>query len=455
MNKKQRITNGEPRIRLVAPTAALASGLLSTAAWSAPGDLDPTFGDVGRSIGWPGTTGDALGAATDCRTTTCCSPAVERTTRTASRPLSGPLDGDGSLDRLLTEALLGQAVVYDFALQPDGKVVLPVVRAGHGVGRTASSSACCRTAPSTSRSAPTAWCRFTGSDVRDGSGTNRWSSTQDGRIAVAGRRGSGTAVVRLLPNGAPDTSFGAVGRVPWAYACRRSEVAVRGRRRRLPAAGALRPVEPGKPARCRVQALTAGGAGRCRLRRRRACHRPTRFPPGWCYSVAADASGRLVVGGGSDDGNGSTAFLARLLGNGAVDPSFDAGTSPRPCVSVTDLAVAADGRIVVTGQDQAGLSGVLVSRLQADGRLDEVFGRGGTSRVALPAALAGQFLGRTTCSCCVERSDRDRWRRVDVRQRPQPFVARLSGDASRGGPGLLGVEGRRVSRFARPTGVRS
>ena len=41
MNKKQRIAKGEPRIRLVAPTAALASGLLSTAAWSAPGDLDP------------------------------------------------------------------------------------------------------------------------------------------------------------------------------------------------------------------------------------------------------------------------------------------------------------------------------------------------------------------------------------------------------------------------------
>ena len=58
---------------------------------------------------------------------------------------------------------------------------------------------------------------------------------------------------------------------------------------------------------------------------------------------------------------------------------------------VTDLAVAADGRIVITGQDRAGLSGVLVSRLQADGRLDEAFGRGGTSRVALPTSWPDNF----------------------------------------------------------------
>ena len=124
MNKKQRITKVEPRIRLVAPTAVLASGLLSTAAWSAPGDLDPTFGDVGRSIGWPGTRGtlwalqplpddDLLFAGCGTYYDDCISTAY-----------TGRLDGDGTLDRLLAEALLGQAVVHDFALQPDGKVLV-------------------------------------------------------------------------------------------------------------------------------------------------------------------------------------------------------------------------------------------------------------------------------------------------------------------------------------------
>ena len=40
--------NDPPRIRLVAPVAAVAGGLLSPVSWSAPGDLDSAFGDVGR-----------------------------------------------------------------------------------------------------------------------------------------------------------------------------------------------------------------------------------------------------------------------------------------------------------------------------------------------------------------------------------------------------------------------
>src|SRR5215469_3893679 len=33
----------------IVPTTAIASGLLSPPSWGAPGDLDPTFGDMGRA----------------------------------------------------------------------------------------------------------------------------------------------------------------------------------------------------------------------------------------------------------------------------------------------------------------------------------------------------------------------------------------------------------------------
>ncbi len=57
--KKNRTTPNSPMVRIVAPTAALATGLLSPMARAAPGDLDPAFGDVGRVHSLPGLTGQA------------------------------------------------------------------------------------------------------------------------------------------------------------------------------------------------------------------------------------------------------------------------------------------------------------------------------------------------------------------------------------------------------------
>jgi MYXO-CTERM domain-containing protein len=166
------------------------------------------------------------------------------------------------------------------------------------------------------------------------------------------------------------------------------------------------------------------------------------LPVGWCYSAAADAAGRLVIGGATNAGSNGAAFLTRLLGNGAIDPSFDARHVAASMQDVTDLAVATDGRIVITGQDRAGLSGVLVSRLQADGQLDAVFGRGGTTRIALPTSWPDNFhvedLQLLRDGSIVVGGGT--WTHVGG----QPFVARLAGDASGGGPGLLGAKIARV-----------
>jgi uncharacterized delta-60 repeat protein len=432
MKKKQRIATDPPRIRLVAPTAALASGLLSTAALSAPGDLDPTFGDIGRSIGWPGTTGtlwalqplpddDLLFAGCGTYYSDCIETAF-----------AGRLDSDGSLDRLLAEAMLGQAVIYDFALQPDGKVVA----AGVFRGTTSEYGVVFRLLPDGTLDkafGTDGLVRLTGSEYAM-TDLESVALDQEGRIAVAGRRGPGTAVVRLLPSGALDTSFGGSGGFGPTFIGARELVAVRGGGYRLLVSQV---VEAGKPPRCRVQALTAGGQvdtgyGDGGLSQVDA------IPAGWCTAIATDASGRLIVGGVSDDGKRITAWVTRLLDNGAADPSFDARHVAASMQDLTDLAVAADGRIVITGQDQAGLSGVLVSRLQADGRLDELFGRGGTSRVALPTSWPDNFhvedLQLQGDGSIVVGGGA--WTHTGG----QPFAARLLGGTSGGGPGLLGVK---------------
>jgi len=454
MKTQQRKSAESLRIRLVGPTTALATSLLSSAGWAAPGDLDPTFGDIGRSIGWPGTTGSLWALQPlpdDDLLFSGCGGSYY--TDCISTSFAGRLDGNGSLDRLLTEALPGQAIVYDYALQPDGRVVAA------GVARETSSEhgIVFRLLPDGNIDkafGTDGLVRFTGSEYAMDSAESLVLD-QDGRIAVAGRRGSGTAVVRLLPSGAPDTGFGGSGGFGPTFSGPRLLSSVSGGGYRLLVSHT---VEPGKPARCRVQAVTVSGQvdagyGDGGLSQVDA------IPAGWCNSIAADASGRLVVGGASDGGNGSTAFLARLLGNGAADPSFDARHVAASMREVTDLALAADGRIVVTGQDRAGLSGVLVSRLQADGRLDAVFGRDGTSRVALPAVSPDNFW----VNDLQLRANGDiyigggAWEPSSL-----PFAVRLSGNASPGGPGVLGfqvsnvrvreAEGRAVLRVERLAG---
>ncbi len=81
-------------------------------------------------------------------------------------------------------------------------------------------------------------------------------------------------------------------------------------------------------------------------------------------------------------------YVGRLLANGAIDPSFDAGVVPGRFKSVSALAVGAAGSIFVAGNDRTGFSGALVVRLLADGTLDTLFGRAGATSVDLKTRRA-------------------------------------------------------------------
>jgi uncharacterized delta-60 repeat protein len=114
---------------------------------------------------------------------------------------------------------------------------------------------------------------------------------------------------------------------------------------------------------------------------------------GTSASVAAiDSQQRIVVGGSNRSGYG----FARLLPAGTLDKRFGSGgrlvvraRSPLVRSGLRAIAIAADGRIVVSGRaTPPGLYNdyFLAFRLSSRGKLDRSFGRGGT--------CAASFAGR-------------------------------------------------------------
>jgi uncharacterized delta-60 repeat protein len=164
----------------------------------------------------------------------------------------------------------------------------------------------------------------------------------NGRIIVAGTRGSDFAAIALLPDGTVDTSFGAAGRLDV-------------------------PFNTGNP---NTQAtLTAA----------------TLQPDG---SIVL--AGTVYVAGTHEFG------LARFRPDGTPDPAFgtagatafvvNPGGQQFPYDNPTGLAVGSDGRIVLVGLDGS-LDSFGVIRLQSDGSLDPSFGNAGL--VALSGVTAG------------------------------------------------------------------
>jgi uncharacterized delta-60 repeat protein len=150
----------------------------------------------------------------------------------------------------------------------------------------------------------------------------------DGRILLGGWRFAGFdyAVARLLPGGSLDPTFGSGG----------------------------------------VAATFAGA-------------------PQAAVSLALQADGRILLGGWR---NGSNDYaVARLLVDGALDPTFGSGGVAATFAGFSfggvSLALQADGRILLGGW-RNGPGDYAVARLLADGSLDSTFGSGG---------VAGAFAG--------------------------------------------------------------
>jgi len=109
-------------------------------------------------------------------------------------------------------------------------------------------------------------------------------------------------------------------------------------------------------------------------------------------AIAIDAGGRIVLGGTTSVGN-SESFAMRLLDDGSLDTSFNgigsniisAGV---PHEDVADLAIQADGKIVLAGSayTSSGINDISVIRLNDNGTLDITFD--GDGMVRLPVGTA-------------------------------------------------------------------
>jgi uncharacterized delta-60 repeat protein len=96
-------------------------------------------------------------------------------------------------------------------------------------------------------------------------------------------------------------------------------------------------------------------------------------------AIALQSDGKLLVGGDFTSYNGTTArFIARLLSDGSLDPSF-APTGTGVNSYVYDVCPTADGRILITGwlSQYNGTAQPAVARLFADGTLDTTFSQTG------------------------------------------------------------------------------
>jgi uncharacterized delta-60 repeat protein len=100
----------------------------------------------------------------------------------------------------------------------------------------------------------------------------------------------------------------------------------------------------------------------------------------WAYGVGIQADGKIVVAGEAGNGGPGDFGLLRFSSAGVLDPAFDGDGKVTTSISsnwdgASDLALQADGKIVVVGESAFGGSNpkFAAARYNADGSLDTSF----------------------------------------------------------------------------------
>lgn len=437
--KKTAQAGDTARIRIVAPTAALATGLVTPLALAGPGDLDPAFGRVGRASDLPNLNGPAW--SLDARDGDILFGGFDDYCYYWYCDYTGfaaQLGADGGLDAAFAAAKLDQTDVRDVAMLPDGKAIAV------GTDRKGSPDALVVFRLNADGTLDKGFGTDGVAQIPAPPGTHAYGTSlvpePDGRITVAGLQGGKLVLARLLSNGSADISFGTNGTFVWETA-----IASYPWPRLVRAGGGYRVLahvrRPGADGSavydCRVLALTGAGVldgayGSGGLSGDVVV--PT-ANGSQCAAIGAQRDGRVVVAG-SNLGDSAQAFAARLLSTGATDPLFRTDAATVALSDVTALAIGADDSIALAGHDKSGVPGALVVRLQADGLLDLVFGRNGSTTLDLesdsevwPAVNDMQILSDGAIVMAGGGWSWDSWS-------AKPFVARLLGNSSGGGPGV-------------------
>ena len=435
-NLKAQIAKAYRCARHAAPLAAVATSAISPAALGDPGDLDPSFADVGRYY-LPVDGAAVLWSIDPQYDGLLLSGGFEGYLRGPGYGYSGPpprryvrgfnirMSGDGMPDDLFTATYpLNDVEVFDTATRSDGKIV--------GLGHRINGNLLFRLAPDGA---------LDNSFGTDGIGILQLSSLEsarsfvldpDGAIAIAGLQGNDIKVLRLHADGSVDTAFGTSG------VFTDTTDASSNRSMSFPRiVGALNggyritdnaaDVDTGV-ARCRVVGVTGNGtldasfgdAGYAGIQASGSA---------LCNDIVQAADGGLLIGGVADEHG----LVVRLLASGAADTSFGIDVpSASEMAVVTALAVdGSTGAVVLAGQPAADITGGLVTRLHADGSPDDSFGGNGTAWFDLQGTSSPNVNAmhlRPNGDVIVGGSHDGR-----------PYAARLVGGDGRDGPGVLAL----------------
>lgn len=114
-------------------------------------------------------------------------------------------------------------------------------------------------------------------------------------------------------------------------------------------------------------------------------------PTGEAWGLALQPDGRIVLGGGADDGGTVVYAAARLTPDGALDDGFgDHGIVRTPIGQKAfgdAVALRPDGRILVAGSAFTDRLVAAAVSLLPDGRPDPAFGQAGTALLELPEGI--------------------------------------------------------------------
>jgi len=417
----------------IVPTATLTSALIPPPALGATGDLDPSFGAVGR-LG-PILNGPAWSLQPlDDGTLLLAGGALYYDFYYYGRVMTNLVSrvtAAGAVDATLGQNNPGDFQVFDVVRQSDGRVVA-VGRKGDSKGNGSQlavfrlqSNGPLDTTFGTNGV-------FLLGDPTNGDLDGGMSAVldPDQRVVIAGSKAGQLVVLRLLPDGSLDNSFGDLGIFtgPENHDPPSDGPGARTSILRT-AAGGYR-VTASNSSGCRIIALTAVGAiddtfGASGV----ATVNAPAGPSVQCNSMVSNPDGRLLIAG-SAAGHG---FAARTLASGQQDAGFSADAVSAAMTDATAVAAGNEGSVVVAG---AGVSGTTIMRLHADGELDALFGRAGSTLIDIrsaygsASAVHAMFVG----------ADGGVFAAGGDRQSKTAFVARLLGAGGGKSPGVLGIK---------------
>jgi len=413
-----------------APAAALATGIVCPAALADPGDLDPTFADVGRFTP-PDLRGRAQSLVTQEDNYLFAGGGLEFdffTYETDTIGFADRLSVDGILDAGFNAPDLADTLVVDTATQPDNKIV--------GVGRRHGVYIVFRLELDGALDAG-----FGVAGVReltDVTGLGSIAVDPAGTIIVAGTQGADLKVLRMLANGDLDDSFGTAG-VFTAPADTADEQIQTLPRVVSMLGGGYRVTDndfgaSGK-ARCRVLALTADGTVDETFGDHGYAGLVSTNDGIACDAMIESPDGGLLVSGA----DGVKPVLVKLIASGAPDPAFAVDElSSTSMIEAAAIGIDANtGAIAVAGYGPQDVAGFPVARLQSNGSLDPLFGSGGVTWVDLPPGRPHPFVSDLAVLANSDvliagGSDFNFFAST-------PFITRLVGGDDKDSPGVIGV----------------